>query len=202
MTSPNPRLALFLRWSARVTGLLSIGVLLLRLTGVDDWAELRLAAWIGLLLYPFGVLLGLALAWWREGLGAAVAGVSVTAFYLSEVLLAGRLAGPRPLVFTAPAVLFFASWFAHRQGSDAVRAWQNLKKLLLVVGTTAFGACLFVLGTFCYLVATDSGTHGPSDLGAVGLVFVFLTGGAVLGAIVGFVAGVCWIMRRPRRQKS
>jgi hypothetical protein len=197
MSSPDPRLALFLRWSARVTALLSIGVLVLRLTGWDGWEELRLAEWVGLLFFPFGVLLGLALAWWREGLGAAVAAVSVTAFYLSQVLLAG----PMPLVFTAPAVLFFASWFAHRQGSDAVRAWRILQKLLLVVGSTGLGACLFVLGTFCYLVATDSGTHGPSDLGGVGLAYVLLAGSAALGAVVGFVAGICWIMRRPRKQQ-
>ena len=66
------------------------------------------AEWFGLLFFPFGVLLGLTLAWWREPLGAAMAAVSVTAFYVYEVLLAGRLpGGPWFLIFTAPAVLFF-----------------------------------------------------------------------------------------------
>jgi len=118
-----------LRWSARVTGLLSIGVLLLFLTGEDGlvggngWAKVRPAEWLGLLFFPFGVLLGLALAWWREALGAAVAAVSVTAFYLSQVLLACRLpGGPWFLIFTAPAVLFFASWFAHKRRRNAAPA--------------------------------------------------------------------------------
>jgi hypothetical protein len=87
MSPSSPRLALCLRWLARVTGLLSIGVLLLFLTGEDGligggWARVRPAEWLGLLFFPLGVMLGLALAWWREGLGAAVAAGSVTAFYV------------------------------------------------------------------------------------------------------------------------
>ena len=129
MRPSYPRLALFLRWLARVTGLLSIGVLLLFLTGEDGliggngWAKVRPVEWFGLLFFPFGVLLGLALAWWCEALGAAVAAVSVAAFYVSRVLLAGRLpGGPWFLIFTAPAVLFFASWLAHRRRRNAAPA--------------------------------------------------------------------------------
>ena len=129
MSSSCPRLAPFLRWSARATGLLSMGVLLLFLTGEDGlvggngWAKVRPAEWIGLLFFPFGVLLGLALAWWREALGAVVASASVTAFYLYHVLRAGRLpGGPWFLIFTSPAVLFFASWLAHGRRRNAVPA--------------------------------------------------------------------------------
>jgi hypothetical protein len=99
-----------------------MGVLVLFLTGEDGliggngWAKVRTVEWLLLLFFPFGVLLGLGLAWWREALGAAVAAASVTAFYLAHLLLAGRLpGGPWFLIFTAPAVLFFASWFAHRR---------------------------------------------------------------------------------------
>jgi hypothetical protein len=116
-----------LRWSARLTSLLSIGVLLLFLTGDDGliggngWTKVRPAEWIGLLFFPFGVVVGLALAWWREAGGAALAGASLTAFYLSYALLNGRLpGGPWFLIFTAPAALFFASWFAHRRCRNAV----------------------------------------------------------------------------------
>jgi hypothetical protein len=64
---------------------------------------------------------GLALAWWREAAGAAVAGASLTAFYLYYALLTGRLpGGPWFLIFTAPAALFFASWIAHRRRRNAV----------------------------------------------------------------------------------
>ena len=119
MSPTHPRLALALRCLARLTGLLSIGVLLLFLTGEDGlingWTKVRPAEWLGLLFFPFGVLLGLGLAWWREALGAAVAALSLAAFYGYYALLAGRLpGGPWFLIFTAPAALFFASWLAHR----------------------------------------------------------------------------------------
>lgn len=127
MSSSYPRLALCLRWLARATGLLSIGVLMLFLTGEDGligangWAKVRPVEWIGILFFPFGVMLGLALAWWREALGAAVAAGSMTALYLYLGLLAGRpVGGPWFLVFTAPAVLFFASWFLHRRPGNAL----------------------------------------------------------------------------------
>jgi hypothetical protein len=103
-----------------------MGVLLLFLTGEDGligrdgWAKVRPVEWFGLLCFPFGVLLGLALAWWREALGAAVAAGSLAAFYGYHLLLAGRLpGGPWFLLFAAPAALSFASWLAHRRRSQA-----------------------------------------------------------------------------------
>jgi hypothetical protein len=129
MSPSYPRLALALRWSARLTGLLSIGVLMLFLTGKDGlisahgWAKVRPAEWPGLLCFPFGVILGLALAWWREAFGAAVAAASLMAFYGYYALRAGRLpGGPWFLIFTAPAALFFASWLAHRRSGNAATA--------------------------------------------------------------------------------
>ena len=126
MCSPYPRLAWTVRWSARATGLFSMGVLLLFLTGEggligrDGWAKVRPVEWFGLLCFPFGVLLGLALAWWREALGATVAAGTLAAFYGHHVLLAGRPpGGPWFLIFTAPAALSFASWLAHRRRSKA-----------------------------------------------------------------------------------
>jgi hypothetical protein len=119
MSPTYPRLALALRCAARLTGLLSSGVLLLFLTGedglIDGWAKVRPAEWLALLFFPFGVIPGLTVAWWREALGAAVAALSVTAFYAYLVLISGRApGGPWFLVLTAPAALFFASWLAHR----------------------------------------------------------------------------------------
>jgi hypothetical protein len=129
MNLTYPRLALVLRWLARMTGLLSIGVLLLFLTGEDGlaraggWATVRPSEWLELVFFPLGVMLGLALAWWREALGAAVAAASLAAFYLCYGLLAGRLpGGPWFLIFAAPALLFLASWFAHRQRGSAIAA--------------------------------------------------------------------------------
>jgi len=127
MNPSYPKLAFILRWSARLTGLLSIGVLLLFMTGDDGllsrhaWAKVRPTEWIQLLFFPFGVLVGLVLAWLREGLGAAVALGSLAAFYLSHTCLSGRVpGGPWFLIFTSPALVFFASWVAHQSMNPGV----------------------------------------------------------------------------------
>jgi hypothetical protein len=119
MASPYPKLALALRWAARLTSLLSIGVLLLFITGEDglispaNWAKVRPAEWVALTFFPLGVMLGLVLAWWREWVGASVTLLSLAAFYAACVLQSGRLpVGPWFLIFCSPAFLFFGSWLA------------------------------------------------------------------------------------------
>jgi hypothetical protein len=184
-----------LRWSARTTGLLSTVALLLLLFNEDGrvgghgWGK-----WLGLLFFPFGVMLGLALAWRREALGAAVAAASLVAFYVSQVLFASFPGGPWFLIFTAPAVLFFASWLVH---SDT---WRHAQNFLLVVSATALGASLFAVGLFCFLVAAEKwkwpipiGASGP---GAGGVIIILLVWAAVLGAIVGFITGIRRIKKR------
>jgi hypothetical protein len=106
-----------------------MGILLLFLTGKDGlssgnaWMKVRPVEWLLLCFFPFGLILGLVLAWWREALGAAVAALSVTAFYVSCLRLTGRPpGGPWFLIFAAPAVLFFASWFAHRRRGKSLQA--------------------------------------------------------------------------------
>jgi hypothetical protein len=118
-----------LRWSARAASLVSLGVLLLFLTGddgllgVENWAKVRPAEWPALLLFPFGVMIGLAVAWWREALGAATAVLSLTAFYAYWVVLTGRVpGGPWFLAFASPAALFFGSWLARGRRSDPLAA--------------------------------------------------------------------------------
>jgi hypothetical protein len=106
--------ASILRWSARATSLLAVALLLFFLfgTGVSKPAPKEL---VGLLFFPVGVAVGLALAWWREALGVAVSVLSLAAFYVVYgALLGGRIGGPWFIVFTTPAALFFASWLAHR----------------------------------------------------------------------------------------
>lgn len=131
MNPSYPRLALVVRWCARLTSLLSIGVLMLFITGEDgltnpaNWAKVRPAEWVGLLFFPLGVMLGLVLAWWRELVGASVTLLSLAAFYAFCVLQSGRLpGGPWFLIFCSPAFLFFGSWLAHGRPRDALR-WKS-----------------------------------------------------------------------------
>jgi hypothetical protein len=112
-----------LRWSARVASIASITLLLLFMWG-EDFSKASARELVGLSFFPLGVMIGLAMAWWREALGAGVAALSLTAFYLVYgVLLSERvLGGMWFLVFTSPAALFFTSWVWSRgQHENRVR---------------------------------------------------------------------------------
>ena len=81
------------RWLARVLSVISIGVLLLFFFGEADFSQpIRLTAgeWIGVLFFPVGVVAGMILGWWWEGVGAAVAVGSLSAFYVLDVIVTGN----------------------------------------------------------------------------------------------------------------
>ena len=65
--------------------------------------------------FPFGVILGLVLAWFFEGIGATVTIVSIAAFYSIHYLHAGRLpGGPFFLISGIPSVFFLVSWLMRK----------------------------------------------------------------------------------------
>ena len=74
---------------------------------------------------------------------------------------------------------------------------RHIQNLLLVVGAMALGVSSFGLGMLCYAAATEwGGRGGPDSIGGAGVAILGLACSAVLGAIVGFVAAVRWIMTR------
>ena len=99
-----------LRLIARIWSLIRIGFILTMfigeaLSGEGVWPTS--AEWLGLALFPSGVLLGLLLAWWREGIGGAVALLSLVGFYLWNWLQNGRWPeGPFFVLVAAPGLLF------------------------------------------------------------------------------------------------
>ena len=107
--------AFSLRWLARGTSAVSIALILLFFIGVRP-TQVAPREWIGLMFFPFGVILGMLISWRRELEGSLWSLASLAGFYLVyEVIVTGR--PPRGwafLVFTAPAFLFLASWFAGR----------------------------------------------------------------------------------------
>ena len=120
MSNTNLRplsMELILRWVARVWSIASIVVLGLFFVGEGfspSGIDFREA--LGLLFFPFGVVLGMALAWWREGSGAAITIASLLAFYvISGWLRSGRMPdGPFFFLFAAPGFLFGACWLLAR----------------------------------------------------------------------------------------
>jgi len=94
-------------WLARIFGALSIAVLLLFLMGEPSgfwsitWDQM-----IAFIFFPCGLIVGLALAWYRELLGGLIAVGSVVCFYvIYEGLLHGGWPGSWFMVFAAPGVL-------------------------------------------------------------------------------------------------
>ena len=65
--------------------------------------------------FPFSVMLGLILAWFFEGIGAAITIVSIAAFYSIHYFHDGKLpGGPFFLISGAPSVFFLVSMFMRK----------------------------------------------------------------------------------------
>ena len=96
-------------WIARIWSSLVIGVLLLFMFGeAPPITVLHIC-------FPFGVMLGLILAWFFEGIGATIIIVSIVAFYSIHYSHAGNLpGGPFFLIAAAPSVFFLISKFMRR----------------------------------------------------------------------------------------
>jgi len=107
---------------ARVGSVISITLLLLLFQGeAFHPSEVAPREWLGLLFFPVGVVIGLIVAWWKEGLGVSLTLGSLLAFYVVYgYLLNYHLGGWAFLVFASPAFLFLLHWLLHRAELRAV----------------------------------------------------------------------------------
>ncbi len=99
------------RWIARITALVCIGILLAFVIGEDgDPSQITPGEWVQLLFFPLGVAAGLALGWWKETWGGLLAIGCLIVFYLLHFLAAGSFPrGPYFALFTSPALLYLIS---------------------------------------------------------------------------------------------
>ena len=97
---------------ARVGSIASITLLILLFMGeAFRPAEISPNEWAGLLFFPIGVMVGMIVAWWKEGLGAAVTVLSLLAFYMVYgYLLKNHIGGWAFIVFASPGFLFLLHW--------------------------------------------------------------------------------------------
>ncbi len=105
-----------LKWIARAASLLSIGLILLIFIG-EGFHPTRVAQreWVGLAFFPAGVVLGLLIAWWKEGAGAGITLASLLAFYgVYGFLMGSHIHGWAFITFASPALLFLFCWFLSR----------------------------------------------------------------------------------------
>ncbi len=77
-----------------------------------DPAKITPREWASLLFFPFGLVLGMALAWWKEGVGGAITVVSLFAsLIVSDPSSSG---GGYMLLCASPGFLFLLCWFLSR----------------------------------------------------------------------------------------
>jgi CHASE2 domain-containing sensor protein len=88
--------------------MLSVGVILLFFIGEGfDPSKILLSVWPALLLFPLAVVVGMFVAWRREGLGGGLTVAGLAAFYLYSLLLFGKMPrGPFFLLLSALGFLF------------------------------------------------------------------------------------------------
>jgi len=123
------RITSITRWTGRLTGSLSILVLLLFLAPEGRQSVVTPRQPVGLLFFPLGMACGLLIGWWREGLGGAIAVGSLLGFYLVYgLLLTGQVpGGPWFVVFTAPAIFLLGTWLFSRIDAGRIDAGGTLR---------------------------------------------------------------------------
>ena len=102
------RVVAFVRWIARIWGAASILLLLAFAFGGGEHLRFRTVEAVAFLFFPIGVIIGLAVAWWRELAGGLIAAASLAAFYLYALAVNERWVGPYFLLFAAPGFLHLA----------------------------------------------------------------------------------------------
>lgn len=102
---------------ARVGSIASITLLLIIFQAeAFHPSEIAPREWVGLIFFPIGVVVGMIIAWWKEGLGASVTVGSLLAFYfVYGYLLSSHIGGWAFVVFASPGFLFLLHWFFYRR---------------------------------------------------------------------------------------
>ena len=97
---------------ARVGSIASITLLILLFQAeILNPSEISRGDWFGLIFFPVGVIVGMVVAWWKEGLGAAIALASLLGFYLVYgYFMRYHIGGWAFIVFASPGFLFLLHW--------------------------------------------------------------------------------------------
>lgn len=97
---------------ARVGSIASMTLLVMLFVGEGSHPS-RISAneWAGLLFFPLGVVVGMVISWFKEGIGSVVTLGSLLGFYLVwGYLMRNHIGGWWFLVFASPGFLFLLHW--------------------------------------------------------------------------------------------
>ena len=77
---------------------------------------------VGLFFFPFGIVVGMIIAWWHEGIGGTISVISLLGFYFIYGLFMNNRVwqGGWFIVFTIPGILFFIYWLIFHYTIDRV----------------------------------------------------------------------------------
>ena len=91
---------------------MSIGLIsLFFIAGGFHVTQIAVKEWIGLAFFPLGVVIGMIIAWWKEGLGAGITLASLFAFYgVYGFIFGSHIGGWAFIAFAAPGFLFLLHW--------------------------------------------------------------------------------------------
>ena len=105
---------------ARVGSIASITLLLMLFVGEGFHpSKISTNEWAGLLFFPIGVVIGMAIAWWKEGLGSVITVGSLIGFYLVwGYVMRNHIGGWWFLVFASPGFLFLLHWLLSGGGEE------------------------------------------------------------------------------------
>jgi hypothetical protein len=111
-----------LEWVARIGSIASLALLVALFIGEGlHPSQVARREWVGLLFFPVGVIVGMIVAWWKEGLGAAITLSSVLAFCLIYgYLFRNHIGGWAFVTFASPGFLFLLHWLLLRTGEKRV----------------------------------------------------------------------------------
>lgn len=124
MNHNNKSAVTVLRWAARLASLASLGLILILVIG-EGFNPLKMTTRdlaLGV-FFPFGICMGMILAWWRAGWGGCVTVASAFAFYAAHFAVSGTMPrGPWFVIVASPGALFLlSSLVARRRGDAAAR---------------------------------------------------------------------------------
>jgi len=97
---------------ARIGSVASITLLVLLFMGdANRPSEISSNEWAGLVFFPIGVVIGMVIAWWKEGVGSVITVASLVGFYVVYgYLLRNHIGGWAFITFASPGFLFLLHW--------------------------------------------------------------------------------------------
>ncbi|MBN1851948.1 MAG: hypothetical protein JW829_04460 [Pirellulales bacterium] len=109
------------RWAARISALLLIGFVAMFVIGEGPPNPFNQPVAVNLELAAMaGVLIGLAIGWWKDCLGAIMTFMGLIAFCAVELSTNGNPPGPSFALFAIPGILYLiASWGSWREQLSA-----------------------------------------------------------------------------------